>query len=89
MITEPDLSLPEASASSIIALAILSFTEPAGLKYSSLAKIFASSPCAFSIFVSSSNGVLPISSSADLYILDMIFSPLLSLIIYFVSGDCG
>ena len=42
MMTEPGLSLPALSASSIMALAILSLTEPAGLKYSNLAKFVAS-----------------------------------------------
>ena len=41
MMTEPGFSRPLASASSTMALAIRSFTEPAGLKYSSLARILA------------------------------------------------
>ena len=49
MITEPGFSLPLASASSIMALAIRSFTLPAGLKYSSLARTLASSFSSFSI----------------------------------------
>ena len=65
MMTEPGFSLPVASASSIMALAIRSLTEPAGLKYSSLARIFASRFSAFSIWVSSSSGVWPISWSAE------------------------
>jgi len=60
MITESGLSLPDASASSIIALAILSLTEPAGLKYSSFATIFAFKSYFFSICVSSKRGVFPI-----------------------------
>ena len=39
MMTEPGFSRPLASASSIMALAMRSFTEPAGLKYSSLARM--------------------------------------------------
>ena len=61
IITESAFNFPLFSASSIIALAILSLTEPAGLKYSSFASIFAFKPYFFSICVSSSNGVLPIS----------------------------
>ena len=44
----------------IIAFATRSFTEPAGLKYSNFARIFAFSPCSFSIWVSSISGVFPI-----------------------------
>ncbi len=65
MMTEPGFSSPLASASSIIALATRSFTLPAGLKYSSLARMRASSPSDASMRFSSSSGVLPISSSAD------------------------
>ena len=68
MITEPVFNLPLFSASSIIALAILSFIEPDGLKYSSFASIFAFRFNLFSICVSSRIGVLPISWSADVYI---------------------
>ncbi len=65
MITEPGFSAPRASASSIMARATRSLTEPAGLKYSSLASSRASSLSARSMCVSSSSGVLPISLSAD------------------------
>ena len=65
MITEPGFSRPFCSASSIIALAMRSFTDPAGLKYSSLASTRAESASFFSMCVSSSSGVLPISWSAD------------------------
>ena len=65
MMTLPAFSRPLASASSIMALAIRSLTLPAGLKYSSLATIFALRSWAFSIWVSSSRGVLPISWSAE------------------------
>ena len=78
IITEPGFNTPLFSASSIIAFAILSFTEPEGLKYSSFANIFALSERAFSTPLSSSNGVEPISSSADVYIFDIKLS-LLSL----------
>ena len=65
MMTDPGFSRPLASASSIMALAIRSFTEPAGLKYSSLARIFAVRFSFFSMWVSSINGVWPISWSAE------------------------
>ena len=65
MMAEPGFSLPPASASSIIALAMRSFTDPAGLKYSSLARTRAFTPASFSMRVSSSRGVPPISWSAD------------------------
>ena len=57
IIVVPDFSFPEASASSSIFFAIRSFTDPAGLKYSSLARIFALSPKTFSMFDSSRSGV--------------------------------
>ena len=65
MMVDPGLSLPLASASSIIALAMRSLTDPAGLRYSSLARIRAFVPVSFSMRASSSKGVLPISWSAD------------------------
>ena len=65
IITESGVSLPAASASSSIFLAILSLTEPAGLKYSSFASTFALSPYFFSMWVSSRRGVFPISWSAE------------------------
>jgi len=61
MMTEPGFSRPFSSASSIMALATRSFTEPAGFKYSSFASTLAFRPRAFSMWVSSSRGVLPIS----------------------------
>ena len=61
MITVPGVSSPFASPSSSMALATRSFTEPAGLKYSSLASSLASRPSAASMWVSSSSGVWPIS----------------------------
>ena len=45
MMTESGVSRPEASAASIIARAMRSFTLPAGLKASSLARMTASRPC--------------------------------------------
>ena len=65
MMTEPGFRMPLASASSIMARAMRSFTEPAGLKYSSLATILAFRPWAFSMWVSSSRGVWPMSWSAE------------------------
>ena len=65
MMTEPGFSRPFSSASSIMALATRSFTEPAGLKYSSFASTFAFRPSFFSMWVSSSKGVLPMSWSAE------------------------
>ena len=62
IITDSGLSRPFSSASSIIAFAILSFTLPAGLKYSSFAKIFADKLFSFSKLFSSKRGVPPISS---------------------------
>ena len=61
IIVEPGLSFPSLSACSIISFAILSFTDPAGLKYSSFARSLASSPYAFSTCVSSTSGVFPLS----------------------------
>ena len=80
MMTEPSLRKPFSSASSIIALAILSFTLPAGLKYSSLTSTVASRPSSFSIFVTSTSGVFPISPSVPLYILAISFASFLALI---------
>ena len=61
IMTEPGFKRPFASASSIMALAMRSFTLPAGLKYSSFASSFALRPCFFSMLVSSMRGVWPIS----------------------------
>ena len=71
IITEPGFNIPFFSASSIISLAILSFTLPEGLKYSSFARSLASKLYFFSICASLTNGVFPISSVAPLYILDI------------------
>ena len=62
IMVEPGFNLPSFSAASIIASAILSFTEPAGLKYSSFTKTLALRPSSLSIFETSTNGVLPINS---------------------------
>ena len=56
---------PAASAASSMLFATRSFTEPAGLKYSSLASTRARRPSVRSMFASSSNGVRPMSSSTD------------------------
>ena len=64
MMVAPGFSFPEASASSIIALAMRSFTLPAGLKYSSFARSRAFRPSAASMCFSSSRGVPPINWSA-------------------------
>ena len=65
MMVEPGFNFPPASARSIMALAMRSFTDPAGLKYSSFARRRAGSSASLSIWVSSSKGVLPISWSED------------------------
>ena len=49
MIVAPGFNVPFLSASSIISFAILSFTLPAGLKYSNFARIFAFKPSFFSM----------------------------------------
>ena len=66
MITEPSFNIPFSSASSIIAFAILSFTLPAGLKYSILPRMVASRPNAFSMFTNSTSGVFPINPNVPL-----------------------
>ncbi len=65
MMTEPGFRRPRASAPSIMALATRSLTDPAGLRYSSFARIRASRFSSFSMWTSSRRGVLPISWSAD------------------------
>ena len=60
MIVEPGFNFPSLSACSIISFAILSFTDPAGLKYSSFASSLDLSPNFFSMCVSSTSGVFPI-----------------------------
>ena len=66
MITEPSFKSPFSSASSIMAFATRSFTLPAGLRYSSLTRIVASSPSSFSRFTGSTSGVFPISPKVPL-----------------------
>ena len=61
MMTLPSCSRPLASASSIMARAMRSFTDPAGFRYSSFARMRAFRPYFFSRWVSSSRGVRPIS----------------------------
>ncbi len=77
MMVAPGFNLPDFSASSIIARAILSFTLPAGLKYSNLAIIFASFTSFFvSKFFTSSRGVLPMSCVALVLMFAMFLSSL-------------
>ena len=57
IIVEPAFNFPLCSASSRIALATLSFTLPAGLKYSNFARIVASRLFSFSMCESSRSGV--------------------------------
>ena len=59
--------------SSIIAFAILSFTDPDGFKYSNFPRILLSNPNSSSIFVNSTRGVLPISCPIDVYIFAIMF----------------
>ena len=66
MMTDPSFRSPFSSASSIIALAILSLTLPAGFRYSSLTSSVAFRSSSFSMFVTSTSGVLPIRSSVPL-----------------------
>ena len=61
MITESGFKAPLASASSIMVRATRSFTDPAGLNSSSLARILAFKPSFSSIWVSSNSGVCPMS----------------------------
>ena len=74
MITAPGFKIPLASASSIIARAIRSFTLPPGLKYSSLAIICAFASCFLLRRDSSNKGVPPMSSVNSFFILAIIFS---------------
>ncbi len=62
IMTAPGFNTPLCSASSIIAFAILSFTLPAGLKYSSFASILAFAPSFSANLLSSAMGVLPTKS---------------------------
>ncbi len=65
----PGCSSPEASAASIIRVAMRSFTDPPGLRYSTFAStIGPSSPCpsgASSVRLSRSRGVWPIRSRSE------------------------
>ena len=67
MRTVSSFTLPAFTASSIIAFAMRSFTEPAGLNNSTLPRMVASRLWFFSKFVSSTRGVLPISSDTLLW----------------------
>ena len=71
----PGLISPLSSKSKIIWRAILSLTLPAGLKYSSFAKIVASvAPTLSWYFVTSNNGVFPTNSAALLFIFAIFIS---------------
>ena len=59
----------------MIAAAIRSFTEPPGLKYSNLARILASAPNLAPKRVAANSGVLPINSTKDFAILDIVVTP--------------
>jgi hypothetical protein len=59
----PGRSSPDRSAASIIRSAMRSFTEPPGLKYSTLASTSGASPAVTADSLTS--GVLPISSTID------------------------
>ncbi len=61
----PGLRAPEASAASIIRTAMRSFTEPPGLKYSTLASTVALIPSA--TLFSLTSGVLPTRSMIELW----------------------
>ena len=62
-IVPPGLSLPSRSAASIILTAIRSFTDPPGLRYSTLARINGFAPSVTRDSLSS--GVLPTRSISD------------------------
>ncbi len=62
-IVPPGFSSPEASAASIIRMAMRSFTEPPGLKYSTLARTVALIPSV--TLLSLTRGVLPTSSMIE------------------------
>ena len=74
-IVPPGCNSPDSTAAWIIAAAIRSLTEPPGLKYSNLAKIFASAPYFLPKRVAANKGVLPINSTKDFAILDIIVTP--------------
>ena len=82
IIVAPSFISPFSIASSIIAFATRSFTEPAGLNDSNFTKTLASKFKSFSIFATSTRGVFPINSSADLYTLDILTSLFISSIFY-------
>ena len=76
MMTEPGFRSPFFSASSTIACAMRSLTLPAGLKYSSFARIVASTSCFALKFFACRSGVPPMSSVMLSYIFAMMFSSL-------------
>src|SRR6187402_1863241 len=62
-IVPPGFSLPSRSAASMILVAMRSFEEPPGLKYSTFASTVAAMPCVTAL--SFTNGVFPTRSSTD------------------------
>ena len=62
-IVPPGFSRPSASAASIIRLAMRSFTEPPGLKYSTLASTSGARPSA--TWFSRTSGVSPMRSTTE------------------------
>ncbi len=74
MMTAPGLSTPAASASSIILLAILSLTLPAGLKYSSLPRTVASGASSSMYAFNCKSGVPPTKSVILSYVLMVLIS---------------
>ena len=89
IIVAPGFKMPRFSASSIIASAILSLTDPAGFKYSSFAKITALFTPAFLLYLPASrSGVPPINSNELFLISAMIFSSILLLPIIYIGYIC-
>ena len=68
IIVAPGFNLPSCSAVAIMFFATLSFTLPAGFKYSSFTRSLAFKSNIFSMFSTSISGVFPISSCTFLYI---------------------
>ena len=80
----PGFKMPAFSASSTIDNATLSFTDPAGLKYSSFARIVAfSTPAFLAYLLIFTKGVFPISSNALSFTLLIILSSIYSFRFFF------
>ena len=80
----PGFKMPAFSASSTIDNATLSFTDPAGLKYSSFARIAAfSTPAFLAYLLIFTKGVFPISSNALSFTLLIILSSIYSFRFFF------